>query len=222
MERSDFYFDILRLKMLNEALICKDFFIERGYTDIFLNTVPFEILKISFPVFSPLNYVPEETKSVLDVGCGAGLDMFLLRNNFSGVKVFGLDLSMPLLMENKRFSGNIGNLVYAEATLPPFKHESFDFVVINGVFNIIKDKEAFLNSIYIVLRKYGFVFVADIFKKKDIEIPKEGEILSIKGAFRLKELFKLFNKCGFSYSKGTFDVAYTREFGLFGILWKKN
>lgn len=223
MKSRDFYIDITRLKKLNEFLISKDFFIERGYPYYSLDTVPSELLKISFPVFSPLNYFDGGIKKVLDVGCGAGLDMFLIRNSFPDIKVFGFDISMPLLIENKRLSGNIGNLIQAEASLPPFKLESFDFVVINGVFNIIKDKEAFFNSMYKVLKKSGLIFVADIFKKRDIEeIPDEGEILSIKSALRLKELFKLFNKCGFSYSKGRFDVTYTKEFGLFGVLWKKN
>jgi len=218
---NDFYEDTVRLKKLNEALVDRDFFVERGYPDTFLNNVPLELLKLSFPVFSPINYLDKSFAKILDIGCGAGLDMLLIKRMLPNRQVFGIDISMSLLRENVNISSNAGNVVQADAALLPFKPDSIDLVVINGVFNVIPDKRNFLKSVNVILKKHAFLFVADIFKKKDLELPEEGGILNLKHALSLKQLFKLFRELGFFYKAGKFEADYTREFGLFGLLWRK-
>ncbi len=213
----NFYLDVERIKRLNETLSDDLFFIERGYFD--LNCVPSEIKKLSFPVFSPLLFLHRNPQNVLDIGCGAGLDMFILKNRLPDSFVAGVDISFPLLKENKRHADAI--VLNADGSVLPFKNRVFDLVIMNGFLNLVIDKKFFLAEVGRVLKSNGYIFVADIFRKKDVEIPQEGYSLNLKESLKLKELFGIFTSFGFAYEKGRFDAGYTREFGLFGILWRK-
>lgn len=210
-----FYSETDRLRKLNEALTDPEFFVERGYD--LIETVPQDLLRLSFPVFSPLPFLPGFNK-ILDIGCGAGLDIFFIKKQFPDSNVVGLDLSFSLLEENKRF--NNCSLVLADGLKLPFKENIFDCVIMNGFFNLVNDKETFLKEITKILKPLSYIFVSDIYIKKEIEIPDEGSLFNIKSALKVKDIFTLFQKMGFSYEKGRFNVSYTPEFGLYGILWR--
>lgn len=217
IDAAELYSEIERLKRLNELLNNNSFFTERGYKSV--DNVPEELLSLSFPVFSPINFLPEGSLRVLDIGCGAGLDMFLIKKYLPLAYVVGVDISLPLLRLNKVFS--IGTIVKASGTTLPFKEATFNTVIMNGSFNLINQKEEFLKNLSKILMTLSYLFVADIFKKREIDVPEDGSAFNLKGALRLKELFRLFKDNGFCYEKGIFDTAYTREFGLFGILWRR-
>lgn len=216
-EIANYYSQIEKLKTLNSALSDEKFFLERGYTS--LKHIPLDLLNLSFPVFSPIPFLQKSFNKIIDVGCGAGLDMFLINKYFTNSFVVGIDISMPLLKMNKSFSLN--DVVLAEGTILPFKEATFDCAILNGSFNVIEDKEALVTALTNALKPRSFIFVADIFKKREIEIPEGGELFNLKGALTLKELFILFRSKGFSYDRGSFDAFYTKDFGLFGILWRR-
>ncbi|GAB4432480.1 MAG: hypothetical protein OHK0040_02530 [bacterium] len=217
IDAAEFYAETERLKRLNELLNSSSFFSERGYQTIL--DAPKELLSLSFPVFSPLNFLPEGSLKVLDIGCGAGLDMFLIKKQLPSAYVVGVDISLPLLRVNRVFSGC--NIVKTTGEGLPFKEATFNTVIMNGSFNLIKQKEEFLKNIHKILMPQSCFFVADIFKKKEIDVPEDGNAFNLKGTLMLKELFMLFKAAGFSYENGIFDVAYTKEFGLFGVLWRR-
>jgi len=105
---------------------------------------------------------------VLDMGCGAGVDA-LLAAKLVGVsgRVLGVDLTEEMVQkanENKKAvqAENVDFQVGGIRKLSGMEGW-FDVVISNGVFNLIPEKEAALQSVYRVLKPGGRLFMADQF-----------------------------------------------------------
>lgn len=107
-----------------------------------------------------------EGESVLDIGCGAGVDT-LIAAIMVGDKgnVIGIDI-MPEML--KRSNENLNKTTFSNVTFQeassenlPFPEASFDVVISNGVFNLIPDKLKALEEVYRVLKPFGRVMIAD-------------------------------------------------------------
>lgn len=100
-------------------------------------------------------------KKCLDIGCGEGNQMRLLRPYFK--QVYGTDISFTALSiaSDRYHSGvtsnsNIG-LLQADGYLQPFKNESFDYILCSEVIEHILPEESqnLLNEISRTLKKDG-------------------------------------------------------------------
>ena len=67
----------------------------------------------------------EKFKSILDVGCGCGQDLALIKKEFPKVKMAGIDASVERIGEAKLVLSNT-KLVVGYASEMPFKNKSFD------------------------------------------------------------------------------------------------
>jgi arsenite methyltransferase len=108
----------------------------------------------------------EKGETVLDIGCGAGVDALLaaMMTGPSG-KVFGIELIPEML---KRAEENLAltdfknvALKQASAENLPFADREFDVVISNGVFNLVPDKNRALSEVWRVLRPEGRLMIAD-------------------------------------------------------------
>jgi ubiquinone/menaquinone biosynthesis C-methylase UbiE len=104
---------------------------------------------------------------VLDLGCGAGFDVFVAVHLVLPTgKVTGVDLSPEMLAIAKEAQAATGvsQAVFHEtaAEALPFSDASFDVALSNGVLNLIPDKPAALREVFRVLKSGGRLQACDM------------------------------------------------------------
>jgi arsenite methyltransferase len=106
-------------------------------------------------------------ESVLDVGCGAGLDMIVASRLIGDTgRICGIDMT-PQMAERARVNlrrarVTNGEVQVAGAESIPYRDASFDVVISNGVINLSPTKDAVFREIYRVVRRGGRVQFADV------------------------------------------------------------
>jgi SAM-dependent methyltransferase len=117
---------------------------------------------------------PRET--VLDLGCGAGLDLFLYAQKVGPTgRLFGLDLAEPMLDKARSNLAGLGvtnvDWLHAPADAIPLPDISVDLVTANGIYNLSPDKDAVMKEVVRVLKPGGRTIFAEIVLKS--ELPQE-------------------------------------------------
>lgn len=139
----------------------------QNYDPAVLEILPKDILSSYCGVGNPFSVGGmNEGESVLDVGCGSGVDT-LIAATMVGKEgwVAGIDIIPEMLgraRENLRRT-DLGNVTFQEASAEdlPFPEVSFDVVISNGVFNLIPDKQKALEEVFRVLKPSGRFMIAD-------------------------------------------------------------
>ncbi len=109
-------------------------------------------------------------ETVLDLGCGAGLDLYLYAEAAGPEgRVYGLDLSEEMIAKARHNIEmlNVGNVDFlvAPADNIPLPDESVDVVTANGIYNLSPDKGAVMSEVARVLRSGGRTIFAEIVLK---------------------------------------------------------
>ncbi|NIA20159.1 MAG: methyltransferase domain-containing protein, partial [Xanthomonadaceae bacterium] len=100
-------------------------------------------------------------------GCGSCLDMAIMAADQNQQQlIIGVDFSRELLSLGSRFTSflpaNRIQLLAADLTVLPFSKPHFDCINLNGSFNVIYDKAAFLQQISALLHPDGHVLINDL------------------------------------------------------------
>jgi ubiquinone/menaquinone biosynthesis C-methylase UbiE len=117
-------------------------------------------------------------ETVLDVGCGAGLDTLIAAQQVGAAgRVIAVDMTDAMLEQASAAVSQMGltniDLRKGMAEDLPVAAQSVDVAISNGVINLCPDKVAVMTDIYRVLRPGGRVQIADIIVHK--EVPQDAK-----------------------------------------------
>jgi SAM-dependent methyltransferase len=139
---------------------------EAGYPAGLLDSLP-EQAVASFAGIYPLSVRAQLAagQSVLDVGCGAGLDALIAAGRVAPGRVVGVDFSADMVARAQAAAAEAGLAVefhLAEAGRLPLPDASFDALLANGVLNLNPDRKTLLAEMARVLKPGGRYFGAEI------------------------------------------------------------
>ncbi|MEE9352503.1 MAG: methyltransferase domain-containing protein [Thiotrichaceae bacterium] len=138
------------------------------YSEKELMELPANISEHSFGCGNPLAFSKvQKGQTVLDLGCGAGLDLLLAAKVVgSEGRVIGVDMTDDML---KKAQQNIDASEYSNIELKkgkienlPVKSNSIDWVISNCVINLSAEKEQAFSEIVRVLKPEGEILISDI------------------------------------------------------------
>jgi len=177
-----------------------------GYSDVEMNAVP-DGANLGLGCGNPVALASlKEGDVVLDLGSGAGFDVFLAAQRVGETgRVIGVDMTEEML-EKARANAKKGGYVNVEFRLGeieklPVEDNSVDVIISNCVINLSPDKEAVFKEGFRVLKSGGRLMVSDLALAKDlpqaIKESVEAYVGCLAGAIRKDEYLHHMAEAGF-------------------------
>lgn len=145
-----------------------------GYPADLLDTIPAEAVD-GFAGVSNVALLADIPSgvTVLDLGCGAGLDSLVAaRRTGPGGKVIGVDFSNAMLERAERAAASAGvpNVEFrrANAEQLPLADASVDVALVNGIFNLNPARTAIFRELARVLHPGGAAWIAELILKEPL------------------------------------------------------
>jgi arsenite methyltransferase len=139
-----------------------------GYPPELVDAVPPSVRERFVGVGNPFALGAIRTgEAVLDLGCGAGFDVFIAAR-YAGPtgRAVGVDLSpeMVAVAESARALSGVSNVEFHQAAVEalPFAEGAFDVALSNGVLNLVPDKPMALRELLRVLTPGGRLQACDM------------------------------------------------------------
>ena len=185
----------------------KEFALKVGYPKEVIDKLPKSMVESFTGANNPQPFIDlKGGETVLDLGCGAGLDLYFYAKAVSPQgKVYGLDISEDMVRKanaNMELTGikNVEIKCGSSDNLP-FSDNFFDVAASNGIYNLSPDKEAVMKEVYRVLKPGGrTVFCEIVLKDKPPEELRKNIddwFRCIGGALPEKDFFSITEKVGF-------------------------
>jgi len=144
-------------------------------------------------------------KSVLEIGCGIGMDGIEFAKN--GAVYTGVDLSdqsIRLCKKHFELFNQTGNILNLDAESLPFEDNSFDLVYSWGVLHHIPDMQKSINEVYRVLKPGGKITLMIYNKYSLVGL----QLYLVYGLLKFK-LFEKFNNLYFNHHESVGTKAFT-------------
>ncbi|TEU17445.1 MAG: arsenite methyltransferase [Dehalococcoidia bacterium] len=154
---------------------------------------------------------------VLDLGSGAGVDVFLAANKVGPTgKAIGVDMTKEMIDKAKRIATNHGyqNVEFrlGEMESLPVEDEYVDAIISNCVVNLSPDKSKVFQEAYRALKPGGRLTVSDIVSEgalpDEIKTDSNAWACCIGGALEQQEYLEKIKEAGFK----DIEVVSSREF----------
>lgn len=152
-----------------------------GYDSAVLDRLPASMWESFTGAGNPQPYADAQPgEAVLDLGCGAGLDLYLYAKKVGPFgHLYGLDLSQAMIDKARDNLSSVGvanvEWLHSPADAIPLVDNSVDLVTANGIYNLSPNKEAVMREVARVLRPGGRTIFAEIVLKHELpgEIRRE-------------------------------------------------
>jgi SAM-dependent methyltransferase len=124
----------------------------------------------------------EPGETVLDIGCGAGMDLLLAaRRTGSTGRVIGVDMTPAMIERATRSALKAGLWEYVEvrrgcAEELPIETETVDVVISNGALNLSPDKVRAFSEVYRVLKPAGRLYLADVVVRRELSLAARSDV----------------------------------------------
>ena len=178
-----------------------------GYNNEELQSIPQESI-LGVGCGAPLYFADvQETETVVDLGSGAGIDVFLSANKVGGSsKVIGIDMTDEMLEKARKNAKENGylNVEFRKGDIEkriPVNDNNADVVISNCVINLTTDKVSTFKEIYRILKQgQGRMVISDLVTDKEVQtdsIDSEKWCSCIDGALTKENYIDSIKKAGF-------------------------
>lgn len=206
-----------------------------NYSNEWFEKLPEQIWQYCAAVGNPFSLSKiEKGSTVLDLGCGAGVDV-LVSAYLTGEngKVIGVDITPKMVQKAKEHAALAGftNVEILESSFDnlALEDESVDVVISNGAINLTSCKESVFAEIYRVLKPDGKIMFADMIDTSDENTcepccstePSEGDWANcVAGTLRQDKLIKIMSDAGFGEIECTGLTHYSTSDTTYGATFK--
>ncbi|WP_052890771.1 methyltransferase domain-containing protein [Thermogemmatispora carboxidivorans] len=172
-----------------------------------LKDLPAELLASACCCGNPLKQAGlKPGESLLDLGCGTGLDLLLAAPQLQpGGVAYGLDMNEVALERAEQYRSQLGleNVRFLRGIIEavPLPSESIDVIISNCVINLVPDKERVLREAYRLLKPGGRLILADPVLEGELPLSLRREpkawAVCLAGAIRAETYRELLTAIGF-------------------------
>jgi arsenite methyltransferase len=195
--------------------------LEVGYGKKDLDAIP-EDANLGLGCGAPIGFLDlKQGERVLDLGSGAGVDVFLAARKVGPAgHVIGVDMT-PEMLERARGNAvkhGFVNVEFREGRLErlPVEDASIDAVTSNCVINLVPDKTAVFREVARVLKPGGRMVVSDILLDGRLPETLEQDVLAyvgcVSGAILRDDYFAMARSAGLDQVEVLKDVDYLEAF----------
>jgi arsenite methyltransferase len=191
-----------------------------GYDSKELGAIP-EASILGVGCGAPLNFAEmKEGETVVDLGSGAGIDVFLAANKVGKTgRTIGVDMTDEMLEKARKNAKEHGyvNVEFRKGDIEkrmPVDDNSADLVISNCVINLTTDKVEAFKEVYRILRPGGRTVISDLVTNR--EVPPENANADkwcscIDGALTRENYLQSIRKAGFDTVEVLSDRVYMDE-----------
>jgi arsenite methyltransferase len=192
-----------------------------GYDNKELESIP-EASVLGVGCGAPLHHADaKEGEIVVDLGSGAGIDVFLSANKVGEFgKVIGIDLTDEMLEKARRNAKENGytNVEFRKGDIEkriPVDDNSADLVISNCVINLTTNKVDTFKEVHRILKQgQGRMIISDLVTDKEVSgdsVDSEKWCSCIDGALTKENYLESIRKAGFQNPEILEEKLYTQE-----------
>ena len=177
-----------------------------GYSQEELKSIP-EAAILGVGCGAPIKFANlQEGDAVVDLGSGAGIDVFLSANKVSkSGRVIGIDMTDEMLDKARKnaIDGNYTNVEFRKGDIEkniPVGDNTIDAVISNCVINLTTDKTGAFREVHRILKQGGRMVISDLVTDREIEqgqVNAEQWCSCIDGALTKENYIQSIKKAGF-------------------------
>jgi ubiquinone/menaquinone biosynthesis C-methylase UbiE len=104
------------------------------------------------------------SRLVLDLGCGGGINSYYLKQNFPRASLVSLDLSHIRCQQCRQYIDT--SVIQADSICLPLKDNAFDMVICTMLIEHVFDDRRLVEEIHRILKPEGLVFISSCHKRQ--------------------------------------------------------